>query len=130
MPGKKYVTVSARITEKEYSELQLIAERENISISAILKLCISTIISGELQLEKGELKMHVDTHNHADYEVSEEEFRENLRYKELRFDRLLAAFEKRNHPDESIRRSVETMIQTVLDSPNYNPRRSRFDEGC
>lgn len=130
MAGKNYVTASVRVSEKEFSELTLITNRENISISAILRLCIQGLINGDVTIEKGELKTHVDTHGYAVSEISEEEFQENLRYKELKLDRLIAAFEKRGYPDEAIGRSVETMIQTVLDSPKYNPRRSRYDEGC
>lgn len=130
MANTKRYTINTKISEKEYAELSLMAERENISIGALLKLFVGAIVNGDIMVEKGELKTCPTTDEHCVSEVSEDEFQENLRYKSLRFDRLIAAFEKRGYPDEEIRRSVETIIQTVLDAPKYNPRRSRYDESC
>lgn len=130
MPSKKYVTISTKITESEFAELTAIANIENISISAIIKLCAQAVINGDIKLEKGELKTCPTHDEYCVSGISEEDFQENLRYKELRFDRLLAAFEKRKHPDNIIRQEVEQMIISLLDSPDYTPKKGGNDWGA
>ena len=96
MPSKKYITVSSRLSEKEFSEIEIIANRENISVSAIIKLCLAAIVNGEIEMEKGELKIGVDTHNHA---VFDDFYSDDFGRKvEKKFDRL----REREYPEEVI----------------------------
>ena len=124
MPSKNTSVISARVKDETALKFTQIAENRGITVSKLLDE-IAEKIEEETLFEKG-----VTHDGYAVSEISEEEFQENLRYKKLRFDRLIAAFEKRGYPDEAIRKAVETMIQTVLDSPKYNPRRTRYDESC
>ena len=120
MPSKKYITVGTRVSESEFDELSKIANAENISISAIMKLCIQAVNNGEIVIEKGELKTCVDTHNHAVSEDSDELYR----YKELGFDQVKECFEKHRYPDHEIRRQTGMMVDQISNYGNYNPRRA------
>ena len=127
MSSKKKVSLTARITEDEYNRLESMANVENITLSALVKLFVSNVLNGDIVIEKGELKMGVDP---IGYAVSEDDLVENLRYKELRFDKLMGAFEKKGYTDKAIRQTVELMISQVYESPNFNARRSREDWGA
>lgn len=128
MVQKRY-TVSTKINERENLELNKLAERENISITAIMKLFVDALLNGDIELEKGELKICTPAHEDCVSAISNEDFEENLRYKELRFDRLLSTFEKKNYPDMAIRSAVESIIGQLLDGGNYNARRN-YDSDC
>ena len=128
MVQKRY-TISTKINERENVELNALAERTNLSVSAILKLFTDALLSGVIEIEKGELKICTPPHEHCISEISNEDFEENLRYKELRFDKLISAFEKRKYPDNVIRQSIEQIIGQVLENGNFNPRRS-YDSDC
>ena len=126
---KKRVTINTKITEEESIVLNKLAERENISITAIVRLLVNALLNGDVELEKGEIKTCPTTDEQWVSEVSEEEFRENLRYKELRLDRLVYAFERKRYTDQAIRQSIENIIMQINDNGNYNPRRS-YDNDC
>lgn len=126
MAHKRY-TISTKLNEHDNTELSRLAEREKISVSAIMKLCSDALLSGDIELEKGELKMCTPPHEDC---VPDEEHEADIRYRELRFDRLLSAFEGKGYPDEAIRMSVEQIISSVLDGPKYSARKSGNDWGC
>lgn len=128
MTQKRY-TISAKLNEHENNELVRLAERENISVSAIVKLLTETLLNGDIQLEKGEVKICPPPHEDCISAISNEDFEENLRYKELRLDRLVKAFEDKEYPDNIIRQQIENMIGQVRSSGKYNPRRS-WDSDC
>ena len=128
MVQKRY-TISTKINERENLELNKLAERENISVSAIIKLFTDALLNGDIELEKGELKICTPPHEYSVSAVSEEEFQENLRYKELKLDRLVSAFERKKYPDQAIRQCVEQIVGQILDGGNFNPRRS-YDTDC
>lgn len=129
MSTKKRVTVNAKITEEESVKLNSLAERENISVTALLRLLVDALLTGEIELEKGEIKSCPTTDEYCVSAISEEEFQENLRYKELKLDRLVSAFERRKYPDQAIRQCVEQIVGQILDGSNFNPRRS-YDSDC
>ena len=58
MAEKKVIGI--KVGAEDYRRLEIIADRENMSISAILKLCVNAIINNEIELEKGELKLGVN----------------------------------------------------------------------
>lgn len=127
MPSKDKKVVGVKIRENDYEFIDNYANMHNISISAMLGLCVSAFVNGDLEVDKGELKMNIPE---PETDISDEDFRENMRYKELRFDKLLSAFERKKYPDEAIRNSVEQIIGSVLDGPDYSSRRSNYDWGC
>lgn len=118
-------TIGVKLSEEEVERLETYGKVNNMSNSAMLRLCVNGLLSKEIEIEKGELKAVNPVS-----QFSEEDLAENVRYKELRFDRLLSAFERQGYPDNVIRQSVEQMITTVQDMPKYNGKRARFDEGC
>jgi hypothetical protein len=126
---KKRVTINTKITEEESEKLRRVLERENISSTAVLRLLIDGLLNGEIELEKGEIKSCPTHDEYCVSEISEEEFKENLRYKELKLDRLVKAFERNGYPDQAIRQSIEQIICQVMDNGKYNPRR-RYDSDC
>ena len=130
MAKAKRVTVNAKITEEESEKLVRLAERENISITALIRLLVDALINGDIELEKGEVKSCPTTDEMGVSAISNEDFEENLRYKELRFDKLVSAFEENNYPDWFIRQQIEIMISQVRDGGKFNPRRSGSEYGC
>lgn len=130
MAKAKRVTVNAKITEEESEKLVRLAERENISITALIRLLVDALINGDIELEKGEVKS-CPTHDEMGLsEVSEDDFLENLRYKELKLDKLVSAFEDNSYPDSFVRQQIEMLISQIRDSGKFNPRRSGSDYGC
>lgn len=123
MPSKKYQTVGAKISEAEFTELTLIANQENISVSAIMKLFVRALLDGEIIIEKGELKT---CPTHDEYCISED-LDELYRYKELGFDRVKECFENHKYPDREIRRQNEFIAEQISRQGNFNPKRSGED---
>lgn len=127
MSVSKRVTVNAKITEEESIRLNKLAERENISVTALIRLLVNGLLDGEIELEKGEIKSCPTTDGMG---VSEDDFMENLRYKELKFDKLAATFKEYGYPDYLVRQNIEMTISTIKDNGRYNPTRSSSDYGC
>lgn len=118
--------VSTKLTEEELKRLEIVANRENMSVAAIIKLCINSIINNEIELEKGELKMAVDRIEYAEYDTP---FGEKV---EQRLNKL----REREYPERFIESLKEQML-TGLDAqiemlPNrFNPKRMKNDDwGC
>lgn len=130
MPSKNKVSVTARISEDEMKQLETVANRANISISAALKLYVNALITQDIEIEKGELKIGVNPNGYAVYDESEDEFKENLRYKELKFDKLLKVFEKNEYPDFYIRQSIEQIVGQINEGGRFKARRGSTDWGC
>ena len=104
MAVTKRITVNAKISEKEFAELTMIANRENISVSALMKLCIGALINGEIEVEKGELKT---CPTHDEYCVSDDFYSDDFGKKvEKKFDRL----RERDYPEDVI----HVMKQEIL----------------
>ena len=127
---QKRFTISTKINERENLELTKLAERENISISAIMKLFSDALLNGEIELEKGELKICTPPHENCISEVMEDDFLENLRYKELKLDKLASVFDEYGYPDYIVRQQIEQMIAMIRDNGKYNPRRLSSEYGC
>lgn len=121
MPSKNTSVISARVKDETAVKLGVLAEDRGITIAKMLDIMVSEF---ERQGKKG-----VTPDEYYVSAVSDEEFQENLRYKELRLDRLVSAFEKRNYPDNAIRQCIEQIIYQVLDGGNFNPRR-KYDSDC
>ena len=125
----KRVTINTKITEEESAKLHRLADRGNLSVNAVLRLCVDGLLNGDIEIDRGEIKSCPTHDKQWVSAISEEEFQENLRYKELKVDRLVGAFEKRGYPDRAIRQSIEQIVRAIVDSGNYNPRRG-YDSEC
>lgn len=126
----KRVTVNTKITEEESAKLNRLAERENISITALMRLLVSALLNGDISLEKGEVKSCPTPDEMGVSALSNEDFEENLRYKELRLDKLVRAFEENSYPDHVIRQQIEMMVGQIRENGKFNQRRSSSDWGC
>lgn len=120
MSANKRVTVNAKLTIDESIKLNKIAENENISLNALIRLLINGVLSGDIEIEKGELVVPDDCS-----EIVREDFEENMRYKSLRMDKLVSAFERKGYPDAVIRQSVEQITSQVLDGSSFSSKRYR-----
>lgn len=85
MPSKNKVSVTARVTEEDGKRLESIATLANISISALMKLLVDGVLSGDIEVEKGELKIGVDPIGYAVSEDFEDSFGRRI---DMKLDRL------------------------------------------
>ena len=60
MPSKDKKVVGAKINSDKAEQIEKYATTHNITIAAIFSLCIDSLISGEIEIEKGELKTVVN----------------------------------------------------------------------
>lgn len=123
MAEKKVVGI--KVGAEDYRRLEIIADRENMSISAILKLCVNAIINNEIELEKGELKLGV---NYVCKDL-DTPFGEKVEQK-------LNKLREREYPERFIESLKEQML-TSLDAQiemlpkKFNSKRMKSDDwGC
>ena len=124
MPSKNTSVISARVKDETAVKLGEIAENRGITIAKLIDEMVADYEEKEAS-EKG-----VTPIGYAVCEQSEDDFLENLRYKELKLDKLVSVFEENNYPDWFIRQQMEVMISQIRDGGKYNPRRSVSDCGC
>ena len=129
MPSKDKRVVSAKLSEKEYQILETYANTHNMTISAILSLCIKGLVEGDIRIEKGELKTGVDPIGYAVSEEIDTPFGQKI---EKRLEKL----RERGYPENFIY-SMKEQILNGLDSQidmlpkKFDARRMRDNEcGC
>lgn len=123
MPSKNTSVISARVKDETAVKLGELAELRGITIA---KLIDDMVADYEHKgMEKG-----VTPDEKGVSAIFNEDFEENLRYKELRLDKLVTTFEEYGYPDWFVRQQIETLISQIRDSGKYNPRRSNSDCGC
>ena len=108
MPSKDKKVISAKVSEKEFQMLETYANTHNMTVSAILSLCIRGLIDGEIRIEKGELKTGVDPIGYAVSEELDTPFGQKV---DRKFDKL----RKRGYPENFIY-SMKEQILNGLDS--------------
>lgn len=116
--------ISTKISEYENERLELLAKSNGMSVSAVMKLMVSGLLNGDIEIYQGEIKT---TEPVATFD---KEFEESIRYKELRFDRLLNAFERNEYPDSVIRQYIEQIVSQVNEQGRFSKKRYREDWGC
>lgn len=123
MADKK--VIGLKIGAEDYKRVEIIADRENMSISAILKLCLNAIINNEIEIEKGELKLEVN--------YICEELETPLGEK---IEKRLNKLREREYPErfiESIKEQILSGLDAQIDMmpKKFNPKRMRSDDwGC
>lgn len=129
MPSKDKKVVSAKLSEKEYQMLETYANTHNITISALISLCIRALVDGEIRIEKGELKTGVDPIGYAVSEELDTPFGQKV-------DRKLDKLRERGYPENFIS-SMKEQILSGLDSQiemlpkKFDSRRMRDNDcGC
>lgn len=128
MPNKDKRVISAKISEKEYQQLETYANTHNISISALMSMCIKAVLDGDILVEKGELKFPVDPNGYAVYDEFDTPFGQKL---DRKFDRL----RERGYPEKYIEQMKEEILNGVesridMLPKKYDSRRVRDDCGC
>lgn len=129
MPSKDKKVISAKISESEFQRLELYANTHNISISAIITLCINGIMSGDIDIEKGELKFGVDPIGYAVCEEFDTPFGQ-------RVERKLEKLIERGYPERFIYSMKEQMLngldsQLEMLPKHFDTRKMRENDcGC
>lgn len=127
---RKWITANAKITVEENELLTDIAKRENLSNNGLLRLLIESLLRGEIEVENGAIKSFPTSHEKGVCGLLNEDFDENERFKDLKIDRLVKAFEEKGYPDHVIKQQIEMMESRVREGGKFNPRRCSSDWGC
>lgn len=129
MPSRDKKVISAKVTESEYGRIEMYANTHNISVSAMITLCLNGLLNGYLEIEKGELKTGVDPIGYAVFDDSETVFGQKV-------DRKLEKLTDRGYP-ESFLYSIKEQILNGLDTQiemlpkKFDARKMKNDEcGC
>lgn len=113
----EFKSVGARVTEKEFEQMELYAATHNMTVAAVTKLCLRSLLYGEMDIIKGELVPHMEC---------KEEIKEEAK-KEYDFRGIVKAFEKKKYTPNAIKASIESIESQILEGPNY---KERNDWGC
>lgn len=118
MPSKDKKVISAKVSEKEFQMLETYANTHNMTVSAILSLCIRALIDGEIRIEKGELKTGVDPIGYAVCEELDTPFGQKV-------ERKLDKLRERGYPDSFIYSLKEQMLSGLDSQIDMLPK--KFD---
>lgn len=113
-----YKVAGVKLSLSEYHELERYANTHNISVSALLKLFVGSLLTGEIEISKGELIMMV---NHDEYAVSEEletPFG-------VKVDRKFEKLRERGYPESFISGMKEQILNGIDTQIDMLPR--KFD---
>lgn len=129
MPSKDKKVIGVKVNEKDYQRIETYANTHNISISAMIKLYFDALETGEISIEKGELKIGVNPIDYAVSDDSDTPFGQKI---EKKLDKL----RERGYPDNFIC-SIKEQILNGLDNQismlpkKFDARRMKNEEyGC
>lgn len=129
MPSKDKKVIGVKVSENEFQMLETYANTHNISVSALIKLYITDLLNGDIEVEKGELKLGVNPIGYAVYEELDTPFGQKV-------DRKLEKLIERGYPEKFIY-SMKEQILNSLDSQiemlpkHFDARRMRDNDcGC
>ena len=129
MPSKDKKVIGVKVSEKDYQRIETYANTHNISISAMVKLYFDALETGDISIEKGELKIGVNPNGYAVSEEIDTPFGQKI---EKKLDKL----RERGYPDSFIC-SLKEQILNGLDNQismlpkNFDARRVKNDyAGC
>lgn len=129
MPSKDKKVIGVKVNEKDYQKIETYANTHNISISAMIKLYFDALETGEISIEKGELKIGVNPIDYAVSDDSDTPFGQKI---EKKLDKL----RERGYPDNFIC-SIKEQILNGLDNQismlpkKFDARRIKNEEyGC
>ena len=118
MPSKDKKVVSAKISESEYQRIEMYANTHNISISAMITLCLNGLMNGDLDIQKGELKTGVDPIGYAVSDDLDTPFGQKV-------DRKLERLIERGYPENFIYSMKEQILNGLDAQIDMLPK--RFD---
>jgi hypothetical protein len=128
MPSKDKKVIGVKVSEKDYQRIETYANTHNISISAMVKLYFDALETGDISIEKGELKIGVNPNGYAVSEEIDTPFGQKI---EKKLDKL----RERGYPDNFIY-SIKEQILNGLDNQismlpkKFDARRMKDDCGC
>ena len=118
MPSKDKKVISAKISENKYEMIETYANTHNLSISALITLCMDGVLSGDIEIEKGELKIGVDPNGYEVCESFDTPFGERV---ERKFDKL----RERDYPEKFIESMKEQILNGIDSQISMLPK--KFD---
>lgn len=127
MPSKNQKVIGVKVSEKEFAMIETYANTHNISVSALFRLFMNDLLNGNINLEKGELKLGVNPIGYADSEELDTPFGQKV-------DRKLEKLRERGYPENFIY-SLKEQILNGLDSqidmlPKRFDARRMKDNNC
>lgn len=127
MPSKNQKVIGVKVSEKEFAMIETYANTHNISVSALFRLFMNDLLNGNINLEKGELKLGVNPIGYADSEELDTPFGQKV-------DRKLEKLCERGYPENFIY-SLKEQILNGLDSqidmlPKRFDARRMKDNNC
>jgi hypothetical protein len=111
--------VSAKISSDDYLKVKRIAEENGQTVSSAVILLLKGLISGEIELVGGEIKVG----EHEIYGSNDEILEDESEYRKYGYEKMTRMFLKKKYPEGTIKDIVETIVSQIEEGPNYNPRR-------
>lgn len=111
--------VSAKISSDDYLKVKRIAEENGQTVSSAVILLLKGLISGEIELVGGEIKVG----EHEIYGSNDEILEDESEYRKYGYEKMTRMFLKKKYPEGVIKDIVETIVSQIEEGPNYNPRR-------
>ena len=118
MPSKNKKVIGVKVSEREYQMIETYANTHNISISALMGLCIEGLLNGDIEIEKGELKIGVNPNGYGICESFDDPFGEKV---DRKFDKL----RDRGYPERFIDSMKEQILNGIDSQISMLPK--RFD---
>lgn len=118
MPSKDKKVIGVKVSEKDYQRIETYANTHNISISAMVKLYFDALETGEISIEKGELKIGVNPIGYAVSEEIDTPFGQKV-------DRKLDKLRERGYPENFIDSMKEQILNGLDAQIDMLPK--RFD---
>lgn len=111
--------VSAKISSDDYLKVKRIAEENGQTVSSAVILLLKGLISGEIEIVGGEVRVG----EHEIYGSNDEILEDESEYRKYGYEKMTRMFLKKKYPEGVIKDIVETIVNQIEEGPNYNPRR-------
>lgn len=111
--------VSAKISSDDYLKVKRIAEENGQTVSSAVILLLKGLISGEIEILGGEIKVG----EHEIYGSNDEILEDESEYRKYGYEKMTRMLLKKKYPEGVIKDIVETIVSQIEEGPNYNPRR-------
>ena len=111
--------ISAKISSNEYVKIKEIAEENGQTVSSTVILLLKGLLSGEIVIVGGEIKVG----EHEIYGSNDEILEDESEYRKYGYEKMTRMFLKKKYPEGVIKDIVETIVSQIEEGPNYNPRR-------
>lgn len=122
MPSKGKRVIGAKLNEYECQMIETYANTHNLSVSALIGILVKGVLGGDIEIEKGELKIGVNPISYAENDDFAQRVEDNLN--ELR---------DREYPERFIESMKEQIIsgltaQISMLPKKYDSRRIKNDD--